>query len=104
MIYSNKKVLKFIIKNNNYNEKVLNRDEETIKTIKELLGQNNLDIIFKNTNYKDIKKYDIIFKKSKKNIIKNTNEGSGNINIKFKRNDILRNNIKYKHKMNIKND
>ena len=91
-------------KTNNYTEKVVNKDEETIKTIKELLGENNLDIIFKNTNYKDIKKYDIIFKKSKKNIIKNTNEGSGNIDIKFKRDDFLRNNIKYKHKMNIKND
>ena len=93
-----------IYNNNNYIEKVVNKDEETIKTIKELLGENNLDIIFKNTNYKDIKKYDIIFKKWKKNIIKNTNEGSGNIDIKFKRDDFLRNNIKYKHKMNIKND
>ena len=92
-----------IYNNNNYIEKVVNKDEETIKTIKELLGENNLDIIFKNTNYKDIKKYDIIFKKWKKNIIKSTNEGSGNIDIKFKRDDFLRNNIKYKHKMNIKN-
>ena len=49
------------MENNNYNEK----DEKTIQTIKELLGENNLEIIFKNTNYKDIKKYDIIYKTSK---------------------------------------
>ena len=54
-------------KNNNYNEKEVNKDEKTIQTIKELLGENNLDIILENTNYKDIKQYDIFFKKEKKN-------------------------------------
>ena len=45
----------------------MNKDEKTIQTIKELLGENNLDIILQNTNYKDIKQYNIFFKKEKKN-------------------------------------
>ena len=35
---------------NNNNEKVINKDEKTIQTIRELLGENNLEIIFSNTN------------------------------------------------------
>ena len=57
-------------KNNNFNEKEVNKDEKTIQTIKELLGEINLDIICENTNYKDIKKYDVFFKKAKKNTTK----------------------------------
>ena len=52
----------------NNNERTINKDEKTIQTIRELLGENNLEIIFNNTNYKNIKKYDIIYKKSKNNI------------------------------------
>ena len=85
-------------KYNNYNEKVVNKDEKTIQTIKELLGENNLDIIFENTNYKDIKKYDIIFKKTKNN----KGVGLGNLDIQVKTNDFLSNNVKYEHKNKIK--
>ena len=79
------------------NEKVINKDEVTIQTIKELLGENNLEIIFNNTNYKNIKKYDIIYKKSKNNVGK-VSDGFGNFDIKIKKNDFLNNNIKYEHK------
>ena len=81
---------------NNNNEKVINKDEKTIQTIRELLGENNLEIIFSNTNYKDIKKYDIIFKKSKNSKVQ-VGSGLGNFDIKIKKNDFL-NNIKYEHK------
>ena len=80
----------------NNNEKVINKDEKTIQTIKELLGENNLEIIFNNTNYKDIRKYDIIYKKSKNNVGK-VGAGFGNFDIKIKKND-LSNKIKYEHK------
>ena len=80
------------MENNNYNEK----DEKTIQTIKELLGENNLEIIFKNTNYKDIKKYDIIYKTSKNQ--KGNISGVGNFDIKFKKIDSMNNNIKYELK------
>ena len=83
--------------NNNYNDK----DEKTIQTIKELLGENNLEIIFKNTNYKDIKKYDIIYKTSKNN--KSNLSGVGNFDIKFQKKDFLNNNIKYEHKYKNRN-
>ena len=42
------------LKKNN-NEKLVNKDEKAIQAIKELLGDNNLEIIFKNTSYKEIK-------------------------------------------------
>ena len=80
----------------NNNEKIINKDEKTIQTIRELLGENNLEIIFNNTNYKDIRKYDIIYKKSKNNVGK-VGVGFGNFDIKIKKNDFL-NNIKYEHK------
>ena len=51
----------FEYKKNN-NEKIINKDDKTIQTIKELLGENNLEIIINNTNYKNIKKYDNNFK------------------------------------------
>ena len=35
----------------NNNDKNINKDEKTIQAIKELLGENNLEIIFNNTNY-----------------------------------------------------
>ena len=86
------------IKKNN-SEKVINKDEKTIQTIKELLGENNLEIIIKNTNKKVIKKFDIIWKNSKgcKGGV-----GIGNFDIQFKKNDLLSNTIKYEHK-NTKN-
>lgn len=62
-------------KENEYEEKIINKDEKAIKLIKELLGENNLDIIIKNTNFKKIKKYDIYIKKSKID--------KGNFDIKF---------------------
>jgi hypothetical protein len=86
----------------NNNDKNINKDEKTIQTIKELLGENNLEIIFNNTNYKNIKKYDIIFKKSKNNIKGKSGARFGNFDIQVK-NDFLKNNIKY-HKNKIKNN
>ena len=78
----------------NNNERTINKDEKTIQTIRELLGENNLEIIFNNTNYKNIKKYDIIYKKSKNNIKNKSGAGFGNFDIQVK-NDFLNNNIKY---------
>lgn len=75
------------------NEKEINKDEKTLQTIRELLGDNNLEIIIKNTNNKDIKKFDIFFKKAKKGMT-----GTGNFDIKFKNNDFLKNTIKYEYK------
>ena len=59
------------------------------------MGENNLEIIFKNTNYKDIKKYDINFKKSKNNINNKSGSGFGNLDIQVKKKDFLSNKIKY---------
>ena len=84
----------------NNNERTINKDEKTIQTIRELLGENNLEIIFNNTNYKNIKKYDIIYKKSKNNIKNKSGAGLGNFDIQVK-NDFLNNNKKY-HKNKIK--
>ena len=84
----------------NNNEKIINKDEKTIQAIRELLGENNLEIIFNNTNYKNIKKYDIIYKKSKNNIKNKSGAGLGNFDIQVK-NDFLNNNKKY-HKNKIK--
>ena len=84
----------------NNNERTINKDEKTIQTIRELLGENNLEIIFNNTNYKNIKKYDIIHKKSKNNIKNKSGAGLGNFDIQVK-NDFLNNNKKY-HKNKIK--
>ena len=49
----------------NNNEKIIKKDEKTLQIIRELLGENNLEIISNNTNYKNIKEYDISFKKQK---------------------------------------
>ena len=59
-------------------EKNINKDEKTAKMIRELLGENNLEIIVNNTNFKKIKKLDLIYKKSNKAKIE-----SGNFDIKF---------------------
>lgn len=77
----------------NSNEKEINKDEKTLQTIRELLGDNNLEIIIKNTNNKDIKKFDIFFKKVKKGMT-----GTGSFDIKIKNNDFLKNTIKYEYK------
>ena len=55
-----------IKKNNKYNEKVIIKDARTLKIIKKLFGENNLEVIIKGTNLKEIKKYDILFKNMKK--------------------------------------
>ena len=55
-----------IKKNNKYNEKVIIKDARTLKLIKKLFGENNLEVIIKGTNLKEIKKYDILFKNMKK--------------------------------------
>ena len=59
-------------------EKNVNKDEKTANMIKELLGENNLDIIINNTDFKKIKKFDVFYKKSNKAKIE-----TGNFDIKF---------------------
>ena len=66
-------------KNKYSEEKNLNNDEKTANMIKELLGGNNLDIIIKNTDFKKIKKFDVLYKKANRAKIE-----SGNFDIKFK--------------------
>ena len=73
-------------KNYKYDEKVINKDEKTLKMIKELLGENNLDIIIKNTNFTKIKKFDIFLKKSNKSKI-----DKSNFDIKFKNKNFFEN-------------
>ena len=66
------------LKNKFHEEKMINKDEKTIKMIKELLGENNLEIIIKNTDFKKIKKFDVLYKKANKAKI-----DMGNFDIKF---------------------
>ena len=73
----NTKVIK-PLKDKYYEEKIINKDEKTAQMIKELLGENNLELIIKNTDFKKIKKFDIYYKKANKNKI-----DSGNFDIKF---------------------
>ena len=73
----NAKVIK-PLKDKYYEEKIINKDEKTAQMIKELLGENNLELIIKNTDFKKIKKFDIYYKKANKNKI-----DSGNFDIKF---------------------
>ena len=73
-------------KNYKYDEKVINKDEKTLRMIKELLGENNLDIIIQNTNFTKIKKFDIFLKKSNKSKI-----DKGNFDIKFKNKNFFEN-------------
>ena len=65
-------------KNRYSEEKNLNKDEKTNNMIKELLGENNLDIIIKNTDFKKIRKFDVLYKKANKAKIE-----TGNFDIKF---------------------
>ena len=71
----------------NNNEKIINKDEKTLQIIKELLGENNLENIINNTNYKNIKKYDISYKKTKKNKV--SEGGFGNFDIQVKNNKFI---------------
>ena len=71
----------------NNNEKIINKDEKTLQIIKELLGENNLENIINNTDYKNIKKYDISYKKKKKN--KLSEGGFGNFDIQVKNNKFI---------------
>ena len=66
------------LKNKFHEEKMINKDEKTQKLIKELLGENNLEIIINNTNLKKIKKFDVYYKKANKAKI-----DMGNFDIKF---------------------
>ena len=77
-LFKNTNSLDILPYKNKNEEKNLNKDEKTAKMIKELLGQNNLEIIVNNTNLKNIKKLDLIYKKSNKNKIE-----TGNFDIKF---------------------
>ena len=66
------------LKNKYHEEKIINKDEKTLKMIKELLGENNLEIIINNTNLKKIKKFDVIYKRGNKAKL-----DTGNFDIKF---------------------
>ena len=77
-LFKNTNSLDILPYKNKNEEKNLNKDEKTAKMIKELLGQNNLEIIVNNTNLKNIKKLDLIYKKSNNYKIE-----TGNFDIKF---------------------
>ena len=66
------------LKNKFHEEKIINKDEKTLNMIKELLGENNLEIIINNTNLKKIKKFDVIYKRGNKAKL-----DAGNFDIKF---------------------
>ena len=66
------------LKNKYHEEKIINKDEKTLNMIKELLGENNLEIIINNTNLKKIKKFDVIYKRGNKAKL-----DAGNFDIKF---------------------
>ena len=66
------------LKNKYHEEKIINKDEKTLNMIKELLGENNLEIIINNTNLKKIKKFDVIYKRGIKAKLE-----KGNFDIKF---------------------
>ena len=66
------------LKNKYHEEKIINKDEKTLNMIKELLGENNLEIIINNTNLKKIKKFDVIYKRGNKAKLE-----MGNFDIKF---------------------
>ena len=66
------------LKNKYHEEKIINKDEKTLNMIKELLGENNLEIIINNTNLKKIKKFDVIYKRGNKAKLE-----KGNFDIKF---------------------
>ena len=66
------------LKNKYHEEKTTNKDEKTLNMIKELLGENNLEIIINNTNLKKIKKFDVIYKRGNKAKLE-----MGNFDIKF---------------------
>ena len=73
-------------KNYKYDEKVIKKKKKTLRMIKELLGENNLDIIIQNTNFTKIKKFDIFLKKSNKSKI-----DKSNFDIKFKNKNFFEN-------------
>ena len=66
------------LKNKYHEDKIINKDEKTLNMIKELLGENNLEIIINNTNLKKIKKFDVIYKRGNKAKLE-----MGNFDIKF---------------------
>ena len=66
------------LKNKYHEEKIINKDEKTLNMIRELLGENNLEIIINNTNLKKIKKFDVIYKRGNKAKL-----DAGNFDIKF---------------------
>jgi hypothetical protein len=66
------------LKNKYQEKKIINKDEKTLNMIKELLGENNLEIIINNTNLKKIKKFDVIYKRGNKAKLE-----MGNFDIKF---------------------
>ena len=77
--FKNTKINNFTpLKNKYHEEKIINKDEKTLNMIRELLGENNLEIIINNTNLKKIKKFDVIYKKGNKAKL-----DAGNFDIKF---------------------
>ena len=77
--FKNTKINNFTpLKNKYHEEKIINKDEKTLNMIRELLGENNLEIIINNTNLKKIKKFDVIYKRGNKAKL-----DAGNFDIKF---------------------
>ena len=76
--YNNNQLPLFKKKNLFNEQNDLNKDDKTAKIIKEILGENNLEIIIKKTDLNKIKKFDVFYKKSNKNKIE-----TGNFDIKF---------------------
>ena len=82
------------------NEQMYIKDENTVNLIKQLLGESNLENIFRNTDINSVIKYDIFYKnlKNSKNIRGDINLNN-NIDIQFKQNNIEEKNIKFKKKI-----
>ena len=82
------------------NEQMYIKDENTVNLIKQLLGESNLENIFRNTDINSVIKYDIFYKnlKNSKNIRGDINLNN-NIDIQLKQNNIEEKNIKFKKKI-----
>ena len=82
------------------NEQMYIKDENTVNLIKQLLGESNLENIFRNTDINSVIKYDIFYKnlKNSKNIRGDINLNN-NIDIQLKQNNIEEKNIKVKKKI-----
>ena len=71
------------------NDQMCIKDENTVNLIKQLLGESNLEIIFRNTDINSVIKYDIFYKNLKNSKkIKGDINLNNNIDIQLKQNNI----------------